>query len=839
MNLSSTCSVVFPIPVDRVFTYHVPESLAGVIRPGFRVLAPFGRKKITGFVIGSSDSVPPGHARAVTEVLDTFPVFPEDLLRLARWISDYYMAPLGQVLGIMLPPGLDKVSQRVVSLKSPISDYEIHALRRSKPLQARILKALYVYRELSWSALQKKTGSAQLIRALEELTRLGIVEVRESYSEPGISVLYEKMVSLDGPLLREPEALESTIEQFERRSPKQADILRLFLERWLENGEELPVLSQRDVLESSQAGLSSLKALVARGLLIVSEIEKVRDPFTREFGPPEAIAMNPDQERAVDAIARPIADRTYATFLLHGITASGKTQVYIEAMKQTLAQGRSAIVLVPEIALTPQTVERFKSHFGSLVTVWHSAMSAGERFDSWRKIHRTDFRVVIGARSAVFAPVKDLGLVVVDEEHENTYKQSDTTPRYHARDVAVVRGTLSGAVVILGSATPALESYANAENGKYTLLELPRRINDVPLPSVRVIDMRQERRIHTEGWEPVLSKELRDAMQQTIDRNHQIILFQNRRGYASFLACVDCGFVPECPHCSLSLTYHRHKHRLRCHYCGYSSPAPSACPACGNPEILRYGIGTQKVETVLEQTFPRARALRMDLDTTIRKGAHERILDGFRRGDASILLGTQMVAKGLDFEKVTLVGVISADTSLLLPDFRSSERTFQLLTQVAGRAGRKNNVGRVIVQTLHPERPAIRYAQNHDYRAFYREEMAFRRELLYPPFGRLYLVVFRGSDEKKVVDQSGRFSDILLNEIGVARSALVLGPAPAPIVKVRNFYRWHILLKTDRQHDKGGTVGREILRKALTRYRSVRDGQDHQIIVDVDPVSVL
>lgn len=828
--------VAFPIPIDKLFSYRIPDHLQPRISPGTRVLAPFGKKKITGFVIKLSDTPDVGNPSSLAEILDPFPVFSDELLELAQWMADYYMTPVGQVLNIMLPPRLDKQSAVVVKLKKDIGEFEISELRKNKPLQARILKALFVYRRLTIKQLQKKAETKAIAKSLKELEHLGIIEYSEKIDEADVSVRYEKFVALSEALTDEPNRIKTALVSL-KSSPKQAKILR-FLSKY--SGQEI---KQSDLLKTSNSAIGSLQSLEEKNLIRIFEKEKIRNPYDRSFPAPVPITPNAEQQNITDKIAHAIADAKYQTFLLHGITGSGKTQIYIEAIKKILEAGKTAIVLVPEISLTPQAVERFKSYFGDQVAVWHSRMSLGERFDAWRKIHTDDFKIVIGARSAVFAPLKNLGLIVVDEEHENTYKQSDSAPKYHARDVAVIRATFNQAVVILGSATPSIESFYNAQSGKYCLVQLTKRIQDVPLPEVEIVDLRQEKLIHTEGWEPVLSKPLRDHIRDAIQKNHQIILYQNRRGYATFIECYQCGFVAECPRCSITLTYHASRQTLLCHYCGHKQASLKQCPKCFNPFLSNLGVGTQKVEEILKQTFSDAKTIRMDLDTTTQKGSHERILEKFRSNEAQILLGTQMVAKGLDFENVTVVGVISADTSLLLPDFRASERTFQLLTQVAGRAGRKNKLGKVVIQTFNPNRPAIKHARLHDYLSFYHEEIGFRKELNYPPFTRLTSILLRSLDEKKVVDHSGQFYDILRNEASKhawpPHQFDILGPTAAPILKIRNYFRWYILIKAGKELDRSGTLTREVIKKTLSLYHATCRDSHVEVIVEMDPHSLL
>ena len=521
-------------------------------------------------------------------------------------------------------------------------------------------------------------------------------------------------------------------------------------------------------------------------------------------------------------------------FLLHGVTGSGKTEVYLQAIAHALEQGKGAIVLVPEISLTPQTVERFKARFShgplqTLVAVLHSHLSSGERHDEWHKIRQGRARIVIGARSAVFAPVDPLGLVIVDEEHEHSYKQEEA-PRYNARDLAVVRGQQEGAVVVLGSATPCMESYYNVQRKKYFLLSLTERADEKNMPIVRIVDMRNA---SSKGKGiSIFSPQLHEAILQRLEKKEQVMLFLNRRGWSSSLQCPECGFVAECPNCSVSLTYHRSAQKLMCHICGHIDSAPSKCPEqnCGNASIRYSGLGTEKVEAALDKNFPSARVKRMDSDTLKRKEDYRRILGDFRSGKIDILVGTQMIAKGLHFPNVTLVGIIHADLSLHIPDFRAGERTFQLLTQVAGRAGRGDVEGEVYVQSFTPFHPAIQYARRHDYIGFYDQEIEFRQELHYPPVGRVALLTLRGRSEDRVrffADHLRKEMDLLAIQLG---DIVVAGPAPAPLLRAENFYRYQIMIRTPRMP--------QLSRQLSTKFDSLKIPEDLRLIIDIDPVSL-
>ncbi|MBU6398790.1 MAG: primosomal protein N' [Verrucomicrobia bacterium] len=609
----------------------------------------------------------------------------------------------------------------------------------------------------------------------------------------------------------------------------------------IEEWRELPL---QELVELAGTTAETVRRLEDKGLITVGPQVAERDPYAHEhILPTQPLALNPEQAAALARITAALDAGTpstlhlppAATFLLHGVTGSGKTEVYLQAIAHALGRGRGAIVLVPEISLTPQTVERFKARFSSgplqtLVAVLHSHLSAGERHDEWHKIRQGRARIVIGARSAIFAPVDPLGLIIVDEEHEYSYKQAEA-PRYHARDVAVVRGRMDRAVVVLGSATPSLESFFNSSKGKYALLTLPSRVDEKKMPVVRVVDLRQEAR--KEKGPPIFSRKLAEAITARLERREQVMLFLNRRGYATSLQCPRCGYVAQCPNCSVALTYHRARQKLCCHICGHETAAPTLCPdpKCRNPAIRYAGLGTEKVEDTLGRLFPHARVRRMDSDTLKRKEDYRRILSDFRTGKIDILVGTQMIAKGLHFPNVTLVGIIYADLSLHQPDFRAGERTFQLLTQVSGRAGRGDVEGEVIVQAFTPFHPAIQFARRHDFDGFYEQEIEFRQQLHYPPLSRMALLTLRGRNEDKV-----KFTaDYVRRELDQARDSvpglIVAGPGPAPLQRAETYYRYQIMLRTGQMT--------KLSRRLATLVASWKLPEDISLVIDVDPVDLM
>jgi primosomal protein N' (replication factor Y) (superfamily II helicase) len=818
--------VAVPLPVFRTFTYAVPSALRSGIVPGARVQVPFGTGERIGWVeridaLGAADGV-----RPLTAVLDAVPSVPANLLRLCRWVADYYLAPLGQVLRTALP----------AQLSTTTTDY-LERTDRPPPRDERPSELEEIV--LAWLAagggpqpvarLRREHGDRSWWPAIRRLEERGLVRVttRSPRLEPPPRTRRMLRIERELPSLRERDEIFG-------RARRQRECWE-----WVESVggvAEVPHLV-------GQLGFSYavVNALVEKGLASILEEEVPRDPYAR-FAPPAApqLTPTPRQREAVDALLAAARTAEPGTFLLRGVTGSGKTLVYIELLREVVErQRRTAIVLVPEIALTPQTVGRFRAVFGDRVAVLHSALSDGERHDEWRALRSGEKRIAVGARSAIFAPLPDLGAIVVDEEHEGSYKQGES-PRYHAREVAVVRGAIEGAVCVLGSATPSLESWANAGSGKYRLIELPERVTGQPLPETRLIDLRAERKKErapaagTGGV--VLAEELLEAIHVRLRRGEQTILLLNRRGYANFVQCRDCGRVWDCPSCAVSLTYHRRRARLTCHYCRYEEAVPTACARCGSPEIGFRGIGTEQVERTVEESFPGARIARMDVDTTSAKWSHHRILERVGRGEVDILLGTQMIAKGLDFPGVTLVGVVNADVGMNLPDFRATERTFQLVTQVAGRAGRGPRGGEVLIQTSLPGHYALTCSLAHDFHGFAERELEVRRDPAYPPFVRLVNVLVSGRDEVATQEATQRAADWLqgLIEERALQGVALVGPAPCPIERIRDRWRWHFLLRAS-EPAVLGRVGRFF----AERFRLPPGKHELRVAIDRDPVALL
>lgn len=805
--------------IGREMTYRVTDDLfdpkpgAGEpIAEGSRVLVPLGTRWATGIVVGFRAASSVENVRDIVMCLDPYPVLVPEVLRVCQWIAGYYLCTLAEVLTAALPAGIHTHSDQRVSIApeaEPNGSAHTHALTDK---QRAVVDALSSDGDLTLKQLERRVGRGAR-SVVYRLVRRGVLSTQQEMVAPRVRATTARVAHL---LPDDPDWFETELPALRRRAPKQAACV----ERLRDLGGRA---SSRD-LAADGINANVLRRLVERQVLRLDDEEVVRDPYAfHDDQPPDDADPTADQASALNLLTPDVKEQRFRVHLLHGVTGSGKTLVYIRAVAEALDAGRGAIVLIPEIALTPQTVRRFRAHFGDDVAVLHSALSSGERYDAWRQVREGRRRVVVGARSAVFAPVRDLGLIVVDEEHDGSYKQENPAPRYNARDVAVVRGQHEGFPVILGSATPSLESTHNAQDGKYHRIDLPDRIDGRPLPEVALVDMRQE------GGD-LFSAPLRTRIQDRLHKGERTILLQNRRGYAPFIQCTDCGTSIECADCQVTLTLHGGADRegsMICHYCGRSEPRPQSCLACGSTAVRLVGSGTQRVEEALSERFPDARVLRMDVDTTTTKGAHAKILDAFGRGEADILLGTQMVAKGLDFPGVTLVGVISADTGLYLPDFRASERTFQLLTQVAGRAGRGDRPGEVIIQTYRPEETPLQYACGHDFSSYAEQELASRSALGYPPFGRMALFLVRGPDESLVALAANHCAEALR-----ARSdgLEVLGPVQAPIARIQGHYRWQVIAKSDSTRHLNAAA-----RAALDhhRFRGIR------LSVDVDPISFL
>lgn len=802
--------VAVPYPVRKTFHYRVPPSLHPCL--GGRVLVSFARKWVAGYVVAFCDSVEMDAAQVkeITEVLDPEPLLLAEQLCLARWVAEYYLAPLGEVLKAMLPPHLSFSSQTDVRLTD--SGRRVQGAGSAE-------KALAILRQASvlpLASLAKRMQVRSAHAVVEQLQQQGWVEVEQRIRRPRSEARKQKFVRLASAA---PDGV----------SPKQGQVLQVFRPR---PSERLPL---RAVLSEAHVTAAVVKGMIEKGILALEEEPLHRRPFPGvEFVKRTIHELTREQEAALAAILEGVRKREFVSFLLHGVTGSGKTEIYIRAIAEVVALGRTALMLVPEIALTPALSQLFRACFGEGVAILHSNLTAGQRLEEWWRIRRGAARVVIGTRSAVFAPLQDLGMIIVDEEHDGSYKQ-DNVPFYHGREAALFRARSTGATVVLGSATPSLESYFRARyGGSPRLLSLESRVLSRPLAEVEVVDMRDE--VQKYGPAALFSRKLRIEIRQRLDRREQVLVLLNRRGYASSLLCRKCGAVVQCPHCSIALTYHQEDEKLLCHYCGMVRQVPSTCEACQAEFMHCVGAGTEKVEAMLKKLYPGARVDRLDRDTTRRQGSLVEILAKFSRGETDILVGTQMIAKGHDIHNVTLVGVLSADIGLGMPDFRSAERTFQLLTQVAGRAGRGEIAGKVVIQTYYPNHYALRLACQQDYPEFFRQELQFRESLRYPPFTTLANLLIRGPRLEKVLriaHRARRALDEAVAEANPGGLFRVLGPAPAPLEKLRDEFRYQILLKS-----ADGICLHQVLEKALNRFAAMKLGTRH-ITVDVDSLLLM
>ncbi len=815
--------VAVPVHVHQTFTYALPASLASSARPGCRVLVPFGKQLLTGYIVELYESLEEAGLEAgasqikeVEELFDLEPLVTPELLELTKWIADYYYAPWGEVIKSCLPAGINAEAETIVSITTEGRAALATSLAKRAPTSSRaqVLALVAENGMISARELARHFNKARAMAILRELEREGYVTITRQMQSAGVKPRRQQAVKLiERALVGESGPFTES---------QQRVIEHLF------NSPEPIAFAQ--LAEAANVSASVIRTLERRGLVEIFTREVRRDPLAHlRNHTEEEMALTPKQQAALDQIQARLNEGVYAAFLLHGVTGSGKTEVYLRAMRAALEKGKTALMLVPEIALTPMLARRLSAHFGDAVAILHSSLSEGERLDEWNRLRRGEARVCIGARSAVFAPLEKLGLIVVDEEHEASYKQEET-PRYHGRDTAIMRAAKANAVIILGSATPSMESFHNAQTGKYTYLKLDERIGGRALAEVEIVDMREVFARH--GKQQVFSDEMKEAIKENFARGEQTLVLLNRRGYSSFVLCRSCGHRVHCCSCDVTLTYHKSEARLICHYCGHQERVPRSCPNCDGPYIYYVGEGTEQVEALLKEMYPQMRIARLDRDTTRRRGAFEKLLGEFASGSIDLMVGTQMIAKGHDFHNVTLVCVISVDAGLGLPDFRAAERTFQLLTQVAGRAGRGEKPGRVLIQSYHTEHYALELARAQVYEKFYEREINFRREMRYPPFVALINLLVKHSDYAKAASLAAELArQLKLADTG--RALRILGPAPAPLSRLKGEHRLQTLIKTRNRRQ-----AREALDLAMLRLRE--EGFDvRRITVEVDPVSLM
>jgi primosomal protein N' (replication factor Y) len=809
------CDVALPVPLDMVFTYRVAAEVSPVV--GGRVLVPFRQQRLTGVVVELHDRKPSAATKTIQSVLDVSPVLDEQLLRLGRWIADYYLAPLGEVFRTMLPLnaefkravayGITKEGQLALHLAG-MSGSSARSRRTPEEQAAefRVLDYLAAQEPAPGETLQVREESLRSATRVSKLILSGMVRKKWLVRED-VSAVRDATRTIKIALLRSADG-------------KLNDNQRKLVDTLAASGGKVRV----ETLQALEIPRTTLNTLVKRGL-----IEIIEEPaaFAVSRGKPRpspfAFDFNAAQQAALKHLRDRVEARKFSGILLHGVTGSGKTAVYLAGMRAVLEAGRSAILLVPEIGLTPAVAADLHQIFGDEVAILHSALSDKERAQQWHRIKSGDARMVVGTRSAVFAPVADLALIIVDEEHDSSYKQEET-PRYHARDTAVMRAKMANAVVVLGSATPSLESYFNSKKTKYALVELPDRVEQRPLPEVEIIDMRQE--FQETGHEQVISRKLAAEIKERFDRNEQVMILLNRRGYSPVVLCRTCGKTLECQNCAIALTHHKREHKMVCHYCGFTAPVPKACVHCGSEYVYFLGTGSEKLEELLHGMFPQARIARLDRDTVKGHEDFEGTLNALSEGELDLLVGTQMIAKGHDIHGVTLVGVVGADSALGLPDFRAAERTFQLLTQVAGRAGRGESPGKVILQTYFQDHYAVQYAARHDFAGFYDKELRFRSWMHYPPYSALANVIIRSNQLDEALQWSGTLGKWF--EQSRHEGVRVLGPAAAPILRLKRDYRYHFVLKSPSREKLNSAL------RAMLAYAAAKKIPRTQMIVDVD-----
>ncbi|MBT4363976.1 MAG: primosomal protein N' [Desulfobacterales bacterium] len=808
-DINHYIEVAVPIPVYNTFTYNIPESLYTPEIVGKRALVPFGNRRLTGYILGNAESGYPSGVKEILDVLDEKPLFPESMVPFFRWIADYYIHSVGEVVKAALPGGINLFDLIEIAV-TPEGEKQLCDFSLS-PREMEVLSYLKDGFS-SLKTLERKTGSEIPKSLIHKMERSGYIVTKRSLKGKNVGPRMERFVKLLSP--------DIPMKRKSLRREKVISILR-------SEGE----VSVKRLKESVPNVSGLIKTMKEAGSISTREKRVYRDPFGESVEPDTPPILTEEQNNVISEITGSLG-KGFATYMLAGVTGSGKTEVYMKVALEAIRLGYSALVLVPEIALISQTEKRFRARFGEKVAVLHSGLSSGERYDQWVRIVEKDAVIAIGARSAIFAPLQNIGIIIVDEEHDTSYKQ-ESSLRYNARDLAIVRAKQSGCLALLGSATPSVQSIFNSEGDKYIPLYMKKRVNMQPLPAITVVDLRKYRD-SLKGARRFITPELLGALKKTLDRGEQALLFLNRRGFANYPVCAACGESLKCKNCDISLTLHKQTNAFRCHFCGYTKPSVSKCSECGSPQIKMLGFGTEKIEEAVNKLFPDARVARLDHDTTSKKGSLVRILKDLKNRKIDVLVGTQMIAKGHDFPDITLVGIICADLSLNFPDFRAGERTFQILSQVSGRAGRGAVPGKVILQTYNPDHFSIMASISQDYREFFSKEIIFRKALNFPPFSRIIQLKISGRDKNKTKLHAHAVGELCNNlktkYKDFQKTIEILGPVEAPLVKIANRYRWQILLK--------GPVTGQLHRFAeiLVLENNSQINNPHvRLAVDVDP----
>lgn len=822
--------VLLPLPVPGLFTYRVPRDLNQDVSIGKRVVVQFGRSKIYSGLVHNIHNAPPKNhiPKYILSVLDTAPIVNARQFDFWKWISEYYMSTLGEVMNVALPSALKLASESRITL-NPGFDGDMTILNEKEYL---IAEALEIQNELSLSEVSDIVEQKKIIPLIKNLIEKGVIltkeEVQERYKPKSETYVYL------ADEYKNEEKLKDVFDQLEKRAYKQLELLMAFIQITKFPNKPAAKITRPELLKKADATAAQLNALVKKGLFITRVEEKSRLPDIDAEKDAGDIILSEVQEKALKTIKEGFFEKDVA--LLHGVTSSGKTEIYIKLIEEVISSGKQVLYLLPEIALTTQIIVRLRKYFGDKIGIYHSRYSENERLEIWNNVlnnkkekesTKSKYQVILGPRSALFLPYKDLGLVIVDEEHDTSYKQHDPAPRYHARDSAIYLAKLHSAKTLLGSATPSLESYYNTQVDKYAFAELMTRYGDISLPEVVVVDIKQE--LRSKRMKSYFSETLLAEMKQSLENNEQVILFQNRRGFSPRLECENCNWTPECKNCDVTLVYHKHFNKMRCHYCGYSTRVPEKCPECGDTKILMKGFGTEKIEDELPVFFPDARIVRMDLDTTRSKNAYQNIISDFEERKINILVGTQMITKGLDFDNVGIVGVLNADNMINFPDFRSFERSFQILAQVSGRAGRKKK-GKVIIQTYKPQHPVIANVISNNYSGMYLSQLEDRQKYRYPPYHRLILLKLKHKDPKILNSGASELAAILRNKFGKR----ILGPEYPLVSRIKNLYIKNILVKIEK--NLSITKSKEVILMEIEEFKKLSDFKQVRVQVDVDPV---
>ena len=818
-----------PLPVRQTFTYRLPAAWQTAVKTGARLIVPFGKQQTTAYVVALHAALDPAlelneaDVKEALELLDVEPLVNAEILGLSQWIADYYHSSWGEVLRTSLPAGVNQIIEQIARLTEAGHNEVLRlpaaeSAKKSVSTKAQILKLIHEKTEISIRDLGKAFGDAAAKRQVRELEARGWIKTSHRQLSAHAKPLRRKAVRLL------PTENHCSGEAARKLTEAQNRVVEFLLAN---NGE----YHFAEMIEAANVSASAINTLEKRGVVETFVKEMRRDPLGHVMIPAlDNFVLTAEQSAVLSEIIGAISESNYKSFLLHGVTGSGKTEVYIRAMDYALSLGKTALMLVPEIALTPVFARRLKAHFKDRTAILHSQLSHGERFDEWRRIKSGAARVVIGTRSAVFAPLENLGVIIVDEEHDGSYKQHEA-PYYHGRDVAVMRAAKANAVAVLGSATPALETYQNAKNEKYGYLTLPNRVGNRPMAAAEIVDMREEFK-ENNGKEPVFSEKLLNAIEETAARGEQSMILLNRRGFSQFVMCRACGETVKCPNCDVTLTFHKRENSLVCHYCNHRQRSPRQCPACASKYIFFIGEGTEQIEDILKNRFSHLRIARVDRDTTAKKFQLENVLQDFAAGKIDMLVGTQMLAKGHDFPRVTLVGVVSVDVGLAMPDFRAAERTFQLITQVAGRAGRGDLQGRVLIQTFYPEHYALQHACAQDYQAFYEVEKQFRGRIGYPPYSALASFLIHNSDYVHCIETGDILRACLIRANG-ENACRILGPAPAPLARLKNEFRFQLLVKA-----KSRKKLRETIDFALAEAAELKCDM-RAVNLEIDPLNLL